>query len=201
MAVVLTYDDLPPGSDIRREIREGAMMIVIPPYEVTVSVRREAYRATALRAAVFTATILIVGIVCISTLLRGAWVARQWDLLSLALFCVVAAMTFALVWRALALMRIQVIELLGGQSTLIDADRERLLLESDGPDGPISRRIGNSEVLEVRIVSLEHPGVVVYAVGIVIGKEKPILIASGRSHGELRWIARALAQCIGLVEP
>jgi len=132
MAIVLAYDDLPPGSDIRREFCDGGVKLTIPSGSVPRDLRRRVFRSAVIPAAAITSAIAVL---CIS----GVWIffvperlEAELMPLALALTGVVTVAGFTLIWRVLALSMIGVLEQARRQTTVLYADRERLLVESDG---------------------------------------------------------------------
>ena len=202
MAVVLAYDDLPEGSEIRREIREGRITITIPASDVSGPVRKEAYKATAFESAVITSVLLLTVAAFVWTALPFGRFPMERLAIAIGLITIVAAMTFALVWRIRATALVQELELTRRQTTLLDADEERLLIESNGPAGSYSHRLHRDEIRSIRSVEKRQRGTAVQAVEIALNQSPPLSIVPGRSEGELRWIVQSLRSVLGhRVEP
>jgi len=200
MAIVLAYDDLPPGSDIRREFCDGGVKLTIPSGSVPHDLRRRVFRSAVIPAAAITSAIAVL---CIS----GVWIffvperlEAELMPLALALTGVVTVAGFTLIWRVLALSMIGVLEQARRQTTVLYADRERLLVESDGQMGTTSRRLAPEQIREIRIGRQWFYDAAFPAIEIAAGAES-LLIAPGRDEREARWIIRSLQAVLKRVEP
>lgn len=149
--MVLGYQDLPPISNIRREIGENGVKFVIPA-GVGRSERMSSYRQTLAPATFLTALLLAGGTIAVRF-----WFPLRLDLaeviLAVSAFAVFAGALFALIWRVLAMRDVDARASLRKSAVAIAADSRRLLIETSGADQNESIQISSDEIDRIEVAS------------------------------------------------
>ena len=195
----LAYDELPVGSDLRREYSaDGAVTITAPAGEPSGAARRAAAHSTGLSTAAL----------CILMLVLLVWPAlplvervRRLDaglrpvvMVLLALF---VGGVFLLVWKVRYGAWLDRMAEARREAVVLHADRRRLLIEIAGPRGeqsfdlPVERvrciRVGGAgRAAPMAMLNVELTG------GSTLG------LLAGRHRAELSWMASTLRETTGL---
>jgi hypothetical protein len=197
--VPLAYDELPEGSDLRRVYDgSGGVTIAAPAGDLSPAVRRSASRAGIAAAALVSGGALLVGGLVVGTS-RIDPSLRVAAALSLG---VLGAGVFLLVWWVLYTARKYILSDLRQQSTILHADRGRLLVETSGPLGARSFELNAHDILSVEVLA-QRLGSAASAGAIPRlrlrmrdGTDMPLL--PGRHAAELHWVAATLSETTGV---
>ena len=193
----LGYDELPPGSDLSRAYGDGgAVTITAPAGEPSASVCRGAAHGTGVWSATVTGLGLAVGLVLALGLSDSI---RRLDsglrLLAAALFLLFCGGVFLLVWRVRYAARLEALAQARRQAVVLDADGQRLLVETAGPPGPESLDIPADQIRAIGIIGYAES---VLCLGVHLGGGTVLKLMPGRHPTELRWVAAALVQALGM---
>jgi hypothetical protein len=147
----LAYDDLPPGSDIRRERAPGMVRIVVPAGEPS----RAAMQQT-LRDALAWGSIASILLLLIASYAFRISIAVQrisggqllWAWAFFALFC--AALVALVSWVRYGVMA-DALRAGRRQSTIIAATPTRLMIETTGPFGDASHDLPADQIRRIQI--------------------------------------------------
>lgn len=197
----LEYDELPPGSDIKREFAPSGVTITVPAGDVP---------PAALRAASFEAMRFAAGV---STVIMGLGVAAavaagelgrmdvRWRLAAMGLTAVIGLGLFALAWRGRYAAKVEALNEARRQATVLHVTPGRLLVETTGPLGSGSHELAKSRVVRVRVGS-DSAGragdVSLRCLWLDRLGAPPLRLLIGREASELRWIAATVAQTLGV---
>ena len=197
----LSYDDLPPGSDLRREYGEGgSVAITAPAGEPSDAARRAAFHSTGVFAALFAAGLMAIfagsfildGPPPIDPRLRG---------LAAVLFAVVCGGVFLLAWRAGFTTRLDLLAKERRQTTLLHASPVRLLIETSGPEGDQSIDLPADKIRWIHptpeglLGGVSREPVPCLKLTMLDGSVYRLL--RGRHRGELTWVANTLWAALG----
>ena len=198
-AVALAYDELPDGSDLRRAYDgKGGVTITAPAGELSAAVRRSAARAGVLPATIVCAAALALG----GVVIRSGQVDPTLRTAAMLSLGVLAGALFLLVWWVLYSSRTYVLADLRRQSTVIHADRARLLVETSGPLGDTSIAVAAADILSVDATARQlgglAPAVAVAHLRVRARDRADLALLPGLHPAELRWVAATLAAAAGL---
>ena len=206
---VLSYDDLPPGSDLRREYhptsgeRGAFVTITVPGGDVPANVRVKESRAAMVRAAAVTAVLVL--------LLAAAVVAAYHDNLrrlnpGLRAGAQVSAVAisvclFLLLWRMDRDARLDALGKARRQSTVLHADGRGLLVETAGPFGPASHRLSGARIrgFGIRHVLSHDAGLLMVTLRwlvVHLNDGPSIHLLPGREAAEIRWVVLSLQKAL-----
>ena len=201
----LAYDELPPGSDIRREYGPGgAVTITAPAGEPSAAVRRAAAQRAGVSGAVVCGVALGVGVILGVGLLDSV---RRLDsgsrLLALAMFTVFCGGVFLLAWNVLYANRLNVLGEARREAAVLHADGYRLLVETAGPKGVESLDLSIADVQSMTVSTgagwaSDSNVESVPCLRVMLQSGRLLRLLSGRHETELRWVAAAVAQATGL---
>lgn len=200
---LLAYDDLPPGSDVRREYEGEAVRITVPAGEPPAAVVRQAALDALASGAVASWPLLALCFVTFMFGLRanriaGAPLAWAW-----AFFAVVCAALVLLVsWVRYGVM-LDAIRAGRRQATVIAATPRRLRVETNGPFGAggydfPADRITRLLARRGTIKDNRGHGQRVWHLALALRDGRTILLLPGRDRRELRAIELALGRTLGL---
>ena len=206
---VLSYDDLPPGSDLRREYDPSAndpaavVTIIVPGGAVPADVRRKESRAALVRAAWLAAVlVLILGF--------AAYVAYRDNVRRLdpglrlgaqALAIAFTLCLFLLLWRIDRDVRLDALGRARLQATILHANHQELLIETSGPFGQASHRLARDKVrgftvehfapAEASLVAVALRWLVVH-----LDDGSSVRLLPGREAAEIRWVVLSLQKAL-----
>jgi hypothetical protein len=206
----LAYDDLAPGSDIRREYSGAGdareVRLTVPAAEPPPPVERGALADSFSSGARATCAVLLFALVLFWTGLQhnrvtGLPLAWAWGFF--AVFC--AALVLLVAWVRYRLL-LDAIRLGRRQMTVLAATPARLLIETIGPFGIASHDVARAEIAAVTVCRrgvmpddrnlprrLPH-----LAIALRDGRTMPIL--PGRDVRELEWVRSAIRETMALGE-
>jgi len=200
---LLNYDDLPPGSDIRRVYEEGAVRITVPPGAAPpAAISQAAHEALARGAKQSIPLLLLAGVVFYQGIRinRIGGTPLVWAWAFFGVFC--TAMVLLVAW-------VRYSELLDGmrvgrrQMTVIAATSQRLLVETAGPFGAAELDLPRDQVVRIgseRGVLRDDRGQSrrVTMLSVTLTDGKVICLLPGRDVRELHSIARTLRRTLDL---
>lgn len=191
----LTYDNLPPGSTILREWKDGALTIIAAAREIDPFARSRVLKRTAIYAAWTTAITfgaLLVCAVAINIPLPPTLLLNP-IVFSLTVLCFGAL--FLLLWTDRWHRAHDRLEWDLKEQTVILARPNELRIESDGPRGVLSRVLRRDEILDISAYN-EFAQELQDRLVIHLKAGGRIQLLFGRLPAELDWVARTLQQVI-----
>jgi hypothetical protein len=193
--LALTYDELPAGSDLRREYHDGgAVTITSPAGEPSAAVRR----ALAQRHAVAAAG-LDGGLTAIALSVAWPLFARLDAVergVALALLVVVSGGAFLLVWKAWYGNDLDLVAEARQETAILHADASRLLIETAGPRGERSFEIPAEDVEKIGVVGWRREELLIPHLKIDRARAPALQLLAGRHPVELDWVAATVRQAL-----
>jgi hypothetical protein len=203
--VLLAYDDLPPGSDIRREYADdgGLVKITAPAGEAPAGARRAAAQAALVSGAVSSWAILLLTFVVFAYFVRINRVSGTpltWAIAFFAIFC--TAIVGLVAWVRFGI-KLEDLQAGRRQTTVIAVTRDRLLVETTGPFGIAGYDLPRHRLVAVAVARellrdadgrgrrLEH-------LQLRLAGGHHIWFLPGRDRGELTWVARAIGRTMNV---
>ena len=198
----LAYDELPEGSDLRRDYDgAGGVTIRAPAGDLPPSVRREAARGGVVAAGVVCGVCLLLGgALLLQALRRGIDPAlRAPAAVALGVFC---SGVFLLVWWVKYSARTHLLSDARRRTTVLHADANRIMILSTGPGGERSMDLPVERVIALQVINA--------AIAETGGWEQiPLLqlrlhgrsfvqLLDGHHEAELRWVAATLSKATGV---
>jgi hypothetical protein len=202
---VLGYDDLPPGSDIRRELADGRVQISVPAGELSrAAVKRTLYAGLASGAASSWALLLLALVVFFVGLRvnRISGVALVWAWGFFTVFC--AALVLLVGWVRFGLM-LDATRAGRRQATALAATADHLLVETAGPFGVAAYDLPAGKIRALLVTR----GILrddraqprrVPRLTVVLTDGRSIHLLPGRDVRELEWTAAILKRTLGVKE-
>jgi hypothetical protein len=199
----LPYDDLPEGSELRREFDgRGGVTITAPAGEVSAAGRRWLAASAFLPACAACAACVLVGSAVLHAAIRSNRLDPSLRVAAFAGLAALAAGFFLFGWWGEYALRLSAMAEARRQSTMLHADARRLLVERAGTVQP-SLDIPTSDIESLRVVvepvvvagRLRSPRVPFLKVSLRDGSSH--LLLGGHHLAELRWVAAAVAQGTG----
>lgn len=206
----LAYDDLPPGSDVRREYggegTGGAVTITVPAGEPPHAVVRQTIRDAFASGAAASAALLLLAYLLFHLGLRNnrvSGVSLAWAWAFFALFC--AALVLLVAWVRYGMM-IESIRAAREQATVLAATPTRLLIETTGPFGVASydfprAKITGFTVARALLRDDRHTPRRLLHLAIELADGRAVRVLPGRDERELRWIRSTLGDVMKLPSP
>ena len=203
----LAYDDLPAGSDIRREyVGDGdarQVRIIVPAGEPAPPVMRIALFDSFASGARTMSALLVLALVLFTIGVRnnrvsGVPLAYAWAFF--AVFC--AALVLLVAWVRYGL-RLDAIRYGRQQMTVLAATPTRLLIETAGPFGIASYDVPREKIAGLSIArgvlrdDRNLPRSVTH-VALSLADGRTICLLPARDERELRWICGAVRQALGI---
>jgi hypothetical protein len=204
--LTLAYDDLPPDSDLRREVSADGVTVIAPAGEVSCTSRR----AVAIGAMWWAAVLGTVGV----GLLTAAGAVAFWEnvrrmerplrLGAEVLYAAFAGGIFAMLWRARRDVWLEALAKGRRQSTILHATPQRLVVETSGPYGAASHVLPRDQIRSIDARPLRPPG----GFGspefpwlvITLADGTRVATLPARDVVELRWATGALEQVLRIRE-
>lgn len=196
----LTYDDLPPGSALRRQFGEdGSVAITAPAGEPSHAARRAALHVTGVVAALMSASLLVVLCLFVPVMSDGRpRIDPALRLLGIILFAVFCGGIFLLNWRTLFDKRMEWLSKARQQSTLLYASPARLLVETSGPEGDRSLDLPAEAIHSIRLGPTGlFPREFPCCLQITATDGSVHRLLTGHHRGELTWVVDTLRQTLG----
>jgi len=186
---VLDYQDSAIAADIRREIRPDGASFIIPAGPLSADARGICYRESLLSAALFTTCLLVLGSVAV----RLSFPLRLEPaevIVGIFAFTVFAAALFALIWRSLALRKIDARTRLNNQPVAIHANNQRLLIETSRAGASV--RIESEDIETIEVGSSWRDRAALPELRVKSRSGQWTTLVSGRDATELNHIASTL---------
>jgi hypothetical protein len=198
----LTYDDLPPGSALRREYHAGGVRITVPGGEPSEAALRDARQQSLIFAAAITALLVLVAVPLMTLLRREANnidALPRWLVAPFGVCCAAAVLLIAHFRYA---AQRDLLEKAHQSVGLIEAGGGRLRIETAGPEGEHSYSLARDQVKDVRPARRPAPRWVLEMSCLAIERTRgpTIHVFPGRTDPELRWIASSIRQALQMKE-
>lgn len=200
---VLPYDDLPPGSDIRREYRGELVKITVPAGEPPAPAKRAVAQAAIVSGAISSWALLLLALLVFAYFVRMNRIGGEpltWAVAFFAVFC--TAIVALVAWVRFG-MKLEDLQAGRRQATVIAVTPQRLMIETSGPFGSAGHDIDQASLMRVSIDRallrdqdgrgrrLEH-------LQLQLAGGKRVRILPGRDRTELRWVAHALGRTMAV---
>jgi hypothetical protein len=203
--VLLAYDDLPPGSDIRREYADdgGLVKITVPAGPVPAAARRAVAQAALVSGAVSSWAALLLALIVFAYFVRMNRVSGTpltWAIAFFAVFC--TAIVGLIAWVRFGI-KLEDLQAGRRQTSVIAVTRDRLLLETTGPFGIAGYDIPRDRLLSVAITrdvlrDADGRGRRLDHLQIQLAGGHHVWSLPGRDRGELTWVARAIGRMMNV---
>jgi hypothetical protein len=195
----LAYDDLPPGSDVRREpgLDGVSLRIIVPAGEPPPAVRRQTLLDAFASAAPTTAALLALSLTLFLIGLRTnriSGISLAWAWTFFAVFC--GALLLLVAWVRYGMM-LDSIRLAREQQTVLEMTPHRLLIETTGPFGVAGYdfAVDQFAIVTLRRAQLRDdrntPRRLLH-LALSLRDGRTILLLPGRDVRELEWITNAM---------
>jgi hypothetical protein len=201
--VPLSYDDLPPGSDIRRERDgDGTLRIIVPASDVPAEAERRVLRDSFVWGALGSPLLLLPALVLFRL---GIWAHRvsggplvvAW--IAFGVFCCALVALIAHSWKQLLMNNLRSARM---QRTAIAATPTRLIVETTGPFGFGSYDVKAEQLrtISLRRCWLSTPNLRarVSHLRVELRDGSWFALLPGRDRAELMTIAAMLRACMAL---
>ena len=197
--VLLDYDDLPPGSDIRREYDGELVKITVPAGEVPAAARRAAAQAALVSGAISSWAFLLLALVVFAYFVRFNRISGTpltWAIAFFAVFC--TAIVALVAWVRFGL-KLEDLQAGRRQATVMAITHDRLIVETTGPFGIAGYDFPGERVVKVSVGrdtlrDAEGRGRRLERLEVQLAGGKRVWFLPGRDGGELRWVARAIGR-------
>jgi hypothetical protein len=192
---LLRYDDLPPGSTIRREWDGEALVITIGAERVTARARRRAAEREAVPSA-----LLAAGAVVFLGSLSLTWLPmRQWPIEAVAAFGAFCFAMFGFVWYLRYRARVEELARVMSQMTVVALRPGRMAIETHGLLGGGGCDVDAGDAARVGLMRGGTFGgrSGVCSLGIERRDGKVTGVMLGREAEEIEWVARQVVLWCG----
>lgn len=194
---LLPYDDLPPGSDIRRVYERDVVQVTVPAGPVPATVLKQtAYDALASGAASSWALLLLSFIIFYLGLYinRISGTPLVWAWAFFAVFC--TALVLLAAWVRYGTMT-DAIRAGRRQATVLAVTAQRVVIETSGPFATAGYDFGLEDITSANVtcgVMRDDRGQArrVNRLELLIHDGRRILLLPGRDQRELKWVASAI---------
>ncbi|MGB7156536.1 MAG: hypothetical protein WBD40_00635, partial [Tepidisphaeraceae bacterium] len=195
--LLLAYDDLPPGSDIRREHHGDLVTITIPAGDPPTSSRRALAQAAMASGAVSSWAFLLLALLVFGYFVRMNRISGPpltWAVAFFAIFC--TAIVLLVAWVRYGLM-LEDLQAGRRQATVMAITPDRLVIETSGPFGLAGYAWGREQIVRVSLGrdvlrDDQGRGRRLERLAVQIAGGKRVAMLPGRDRAELRWVARAI---------
>jgi hypothetical protein len=199
---VLAYDDLPPGSDIRREYHGELVKITVPAGEPPAAARRAVAQAALVSGAISSWAFLLLALVVFAYFVRMNRVIGApltWAVAFFAIFCTAIV---ALVSWVRYRMKLEDVQAGRRQATVMAITPQRLVVETTGPFGSAGHELHGDQIFGVKVRSgtfreARGRGRKLDGLVIQLAGGRRVSLLPGRDATELRWVARAIGRAMG----
>jgi hypothetical protein len=198
----LSYDELPEGSQLRREFDgRGGVTITAPAGELPASVRRSVARAGLVPASLaFGLCVLVVGAI-VFVAARANRLDPNLRTAAVVTLAVLGGGVFLFVWLTHYSMLAYALLDARRQSTVLHADARRLLVETTSPSGDKSVAIPVESIESIRVTPAAldplRPSVPVPCLKLALRDGTSHLLLGGHHLAELEWVAAGLTEATG----
>lgn len=203
--LTLSYDDLPAGSDIRRDYGPDgrSVRIVVPAGEPPASVVRATAQAAAVSGALLSAAALGGFLAVFVYFVRTndiAGLALRWAVGFFAIFC--TAIVALVAWVRYGML-LEALQAGRRQATVMAITPAGLLIETSGPFGAGGHDIDAERVRDVRVERTwlrDGRGINrrVNVVAIYLTNGRRVRLLPGRDRNELQWVATTMRRLLDL---
>ena len=197
--VLLAYDDLPPGSDIRREYHGELVRITVPAGEPPAAAKRAVMQAALISGAVSSWAFLLLAFGVFAYFVRmnriiGA--PLNWAIAFFAVFC--TAIVALVAWVRFG-MKLEDLQAGRRQATVIAITPQRLVVETTGPFGVDGYEVPANQLVDVSIARAvvrdrDGRGRRLERMQLLLAGGRRIALLPGRDRAELTWVARAIGR-------
>lgn len=199
----LAYDDLPPGSDIRRVIETDTVRITIPAGEPQRAVIKQAAMDGLVSGAIIAVRLLVLALLIFYQGIRAnrlSGAPLMWAWAFFAIFC--ATMVILIGWLRFGQIS-DALRLCRQQMTVIAATPQRLVIETSGPFAVAGYdfardRIAAVAVGRTAINDYRQRLRAVQILELTLSDGRVILLLPGRDPRELKWVCGTIAQVMSL---
>ena len=196
MATPLTYDNLPGGSAILREWKDGALTLMFPATEPGIDAIRRAARQSALSMLWLTSILFAMFAGVLLLAVRPGLVLDRVIRFPLIGLSVATAMgLFGLFWLDRHRALLETMRKALAEQTVLIASKESLGVQVSGSGREFSVVLKAEEII---VISRRPPGMRLHPGSLLIGvrNSQPIEILRGRSPAELEWVAKTLREML-----
>lgn len=202
----LHYDELPEGSDLRREYDgRGGVTITAPAGELPASVRRAAGHAGLIPASLAMGMCVLVFGSIVLTMMRSNRLDPSLRIPAWVTLGVLSGGIFLLVWLTHSAKLSHALADARRQATVLYADRARVILEVSGLPSGQSLEIRSDAIRSLHIIHAPadptRPAAPVPCLRIELRDGTSHQLFAGHHLGELHWIATALSDATGAAQP
>ena len=200
---VLAYDDLPPGSDIRREYHGELVKITVPAGEPPAAAKRAVAQAALISGAISSWAFLLLAFVVFAYFVRmnriiGA--PLNWAIAFFAVFC--TAIVALVSWVRFG-MKLEDLQAGRRQATVIAITPQRLVVETAGPFVVIGHEITSEQLVGASIGpdamrDVDGRARKLDRLLLQLAGGRRVALLPGRDRTELRWVARAMSRSMGI---
>jgi hypothetical protein len=196
----LAYDELPVGSDLRREYSaDGAVTITAPAGEPSAAARRAAAHSTGLSTAALCALLLVLliwpALPLVERVRRLDAGLRPLVMVLLALF---VGGVFLLVWKVRYGAWLDLMTEARREAVILHADRSRLLIEIAGPNREQSFDLRAERIRCIRAGGAGRAAPPMAMLTIEVSDGSTLALLVGRHRAELSWVASTVRETMGL---
>jgi len=197
--ITLSYDDLPPGSDIRREYAGETVKITVPAGEPPTSAKRAAAQAAMVSGAISSWAFLLLALVVFVYFVRMNRISGtplNWAVAFFAIFC--TAIVALVAWVRFG-MKLEDLQAGRRQAAVIAVTPQRLMVETSGPFGIAGYDVPREQFVRTYVAHevlrdsdgrarrLDH-------LVLQLAGGKRLWILPGRDRAELTWVAHAIGR-------
>ena len=199
----LSYDELPEGSQLRREFDDrGGVTITAPAGELPPSVRRSVARAGLVPASLaFGLCVVVVGAIVFFAA-RTNRLDPNLRTAAVVTLAVLGGGVFLFVWLTHYVMLADAMSRARQQSTVLHADARRILVETKGPEGERSLEIAAESVRSFQVASASvdpvRPAAPVPCLQVNRRADIGPWLLAGHHAAELGWVAATLSGVTGV---
>jgi hypothetical protein len=203
---LLTYDDLPPGSDIRRVYDGDSIHITVPAGEPPAAVMKQAALDGLAWGATSSWALLLLAFVMFYFGVRAnriSGVTLTWAWTFFAIFC--AALVMLVSWIRYGMI-VDALRAGRRQATILAATPQRLLIETSGAFGAASYDLPREQIMRLDI----GRGIVrdirerphrLERLTLALRDGRTLTLLPGRDRRELYCVVAALRQALAITEP
>ena len=202
-APTLAYDDLPPGSDIRRVHEAHRIQITVPAADPPRAALKQAALDALAWGAVISAPVLLLAAIVFYLGIRANRVSGELLTLAYAFFAIFCAAIVMLISWVRYGMTADALRAGRLQATIIAATPQRLLIETAGPFGAVSYDLPREKIAAISIGG----GVMeddrrtlrpVRRLELKLTDGRLIRLLPGRDPRELRWVCGVIKHIMEL---
>jgi hypothetical protein len=195
----LLYATLPEGTAITAREDGENLIITVPAGDVPAEARRVARREAAIAAAVVSSVILMIAIGFSAPAVSRGWENLHWWWA--VVFLALCAGVFALPWWVMYRRKIDAMQRVYRQATMLAVRSQRLVVETSGPGGQGSFDLTRMEIRDIKMVVSDREEAAGRWLGVFLSGGDDVRLLEGRSETEIRWVGREIRRVMGLRPP